>query len=349
MISIVWPISSYPAGAKTAVYVSNQHDGEIAAFLLDSVSGELEYIGKTKAGDSVMALAVNPQHTRLYASLRAEPFSVVNFTIEESGKLASLSTTAIDHDACYVSLDRRGKYFLSASYYGSKVAVNKIGETGAVSANHMQVLDTGIKAHAIRLDASNRFALVTNLGSDQILQYVFDENTGRLSPNNPAVVKTDAGAGPRHLVFSPDNKIVYVLNELDGTVNIYRMDQQKGTLMELQSVSILPKDFSGKIWAAEIKITHNGRYLYTSERTSSTITAFQIEAKTGKLSYLYNMPTEKQPRAIDLSPDSQFVFVAGQLSGYLSVYKISEQTGGLTFLNRYEVGNSPSWIEVIEL
>ena len=65
----------------------------------------------------------------------------------------------------------------------------------------------------------------------------------------------------------------------------------------MQVVSALPDGFNGKPWAADIQLTPNGALLYASERTSSTLAGFKVDAATGMLTPVGSVPTEQQPRA----------------------------------------------------
>ena len=76
----------------------------------------------------------------------------------------------------------------------------------------------GDYAHSIRTDNTNRFVFVPHLGTDQVFQFLFDEKSGRLTANTPPVAQLKAGSGPRHLITSPDNRFVYLLNELTAMV-----------------------------------------------------------------------------------------------------------------------------------
>jgi 6-phosphogluconolactonase len=274
----------------------------------------------------------------------------------------------------YVSTDATGRFLFTASYGGDKVAVSPIGDKGLVEAPAMQVLATGRNAHAILADRSNRFVYSPNLGADQILQYTFDSKTGNLAPNDPPLIKVKPGNGPRHLTFSPDNKFLYVLNELSGHVIQFAIDQSKGTLSQVDSVASVPADAGlepgvpqapvgssaaaagapkvvekPKIWAADLQITPNGKFLYSTERTGSKIALFSIDAGTGKLTYVKNYATEKQPRGIRIDPAGNYLIASGEKSGRLAVFKIDQGTGELTEAGGYAVGDGANWIEIVEL
>src|SRR3954452_4759452 len=106
----------------------------------------------------------------------------------------------------------------------------------------------------------------------------------KLTPNEPPTRSVKAKAGPRHLVFAPNGKFVYLLNELDASIYVFPWDGKNGTMKKkVQVATSLPKGFDGKPWAADIHLTPDGKYLYASERTTSTLAAFKVDAKTGML------------------------------------------------------------------
>ena len=185
----------------------------------------------------------------------------------------------------------------------------------------MQVIPTARNAHAIITDKTNRYVFVPHLGTDQIFQFQFDPKTGKLTSNTPATVQIKAGAGPRHIIMSADNRFVYLLNELTAAVTTLSLDGKTGLLTEVSEArrcrrrasscpaAARPRRRSATcrndIWASDLHLTPNGRFLYAAERTSSSIGAFSVDAATGKLTYLGSTPTEKQPRGFRIDPDRQ--------------------------------------------
>ncbi|AMJ63418.1 6-phosphogluconolactonase [Bosea sp. PAMC 26642] len=344
-------MTTMPAAAKTIVYVSNADSREISVLELDARAGELKPVETVSVSGTAMPMAVSPDRRQLYVSLRSQPFSVSSFAIDgKSGRLTLGSTVPLPDNMAYVSTDRTGRFLLSASYGGDKIAINPIGPQGLVQAEPVQVVATRKNAHAILTDRSNTHVFASNLGGDILLQYKFDAATGRVVPNDPPFVETKKGAGPRHFVFSPDDKFAYLLNELDGTLNTYRFDAGKGTLSETTSVSVVPPGFQGGApSSAELKITPNGRFIYASERTSNTIAAFRVDAATGALTPAGNFATETQPRGFSIDPSGRFLVAAGQKSDSATLYAIDTESGALKELKRYPLGKNPNWVEIIEL
>jgi 6-phosphogluconolactonase len=340
-------ISAPSAIARAIVYVSNADSREI--YVMELRRGKVKLIEKVPVSGSVMPLAVSPDRKFLYAALRSEPYSVASFAIDrESGQLTPIKTTPLADNMAYIATDRVGRYLFGASYTGHKISVNAVNSGGAVDPVALQIIPTGRNAHCILTDPSNRFLFVSNLGDDLLRQYRFDPLSGQLAPNEPAVIETKKGAGPRHFVFHPNGRLVFAANELDGTVNAYRLESS-GVLEFIDSISALPSDSREKPWAADLHLTPNGKFLYASERTTSTLAAFRVEAQTGRLTPLGNYPTEAQPRGFNIDPKGKYLIAAGQKSDALSVYEINAKTGNLRLRSRTPVGRNPNWIEIVAL
>ncbi|MES5487858.1 beta-propeller fold lactonase family protein [Bradyrhizobium sp. INPA03-11B] len=364
------------AFAKTFVYVSNAEDGDIDGYEM-SADGALTSLGKTEAGKLVMPMAVSPDRKHLYAIVRSEPLRVVTYSIDTAaGTLKSEAAAPLPDSMSYSSVDRNGHFLFTASFGGDKVAVNPIGADGLIRAAASQVIPTGHNAHSILADRANKYVYASNLGSSQILQFALDEKTGTLTPLDPPLVKVHPGNGPRHLAISKGNRYLYVLCELTGTIVQFAIDPKAGTLSEAAYVgsappqtdlhpgvvreslsttassganpAVLDADKTPRIWAADIDITPDGHFMYTTERTNSTISVLSIEPETGKLTYLASYSTEKQPRGIRVDPTGRFLVAAGEKSDHISVFKIDGQTGALTLNGRYPVGKDANWVVIVE-
>jgi len=331
----------------TVVYVANADSREIIVLRMND-SGALIEVERVPVGGMVMPLALAPSRKFLYASLRSEPFSVACFAVNHaSGRLAFLSVTRLPDQMCYIATDKTGRFLLSASYQGSLIAVHAIGADGLAQANPIETIATRPNAHAIMTDPSNRFLFASCLGGDILMQQQFEAATGRIAPNSPAEITTARGAGPRHFVFHPNRRWLYLLNELDATVNVYAFDAASGLLSSLQTISAMPPASMAKPSAADIHVTLNGRFLYASERTTSTLAAFRI-AKTGHLTSIGNFATETQPRSFAIDPGGSFLLAIGQQSHHLMVYAIDRESGRLDARERYPMGQNPNWVEIVD-
>jgi 6-phosphogluconolactonase len=248
----------------------------------------------------------------------------------------------------YIATDRTGRFLLGASNPGHKITVNPIGPPGTVQPPH-QVLADYPNAHAILVDVGNRHVLAPTLGNDLVNQFTFDAVTGMLAPNTPPSVRVQENAGPRHFVFHPNGTFVYVLGELDGAVYVFDYDGGTGQLAEKQRVSALPPDFQGKPSAADLHITPDGKFLYGSVRTSSTLAGFTVDPANGTLSPIGSVPTERKPRGFNIDASGRYLLAVGQLSHGLSSYAIDAERGTLIKLKEYRMGKNPNWIEIVDV
>jgi 6-phosphogluconolactonase len=364
LLSLAW---NTPVGAATFVYVSNAEDGDIGMYALQA-DGSLQPGPRVAAAKVVMPMAVSPDKRFLIAAVRSKPFEAYSYAIDKSsGALSLVGKGPLAESYPYITIDRSGRFLLGASYGANQVGVNPIGSDGRVG-EPLQVIATARNAHAIRTDNTNRFVFVPHLGTDQLFQFLFDEKSGKLTANTPPVVQLKQGTGPRHLVVSKDNRFAYLLNELTATVTALSLDPTTGTLKELDSVSALPPDTKlgpgmprgpvgvpgqaprntdNDIWASDLHLTPDGRFLYAAERTSSTLGAFRVDTASGKLSYLGSTPTEKQPRGFNIDPTGRFVVVSGEKSDTISSYAIDAETGTLKPIGRYPTGKGTNWVEIV--
>jgi 6-phosphogluconolactonase len=334
-------------------YTEKESKG-IYAYTFDSASAELTPLGLAAETTNPSFVAIDPSHRFLYAVNEVGKYKDANsgvvsaFAIDDqkgdrqTGKLRLLNEVASrGADPCYIAFDRTGKYALVANYTGGSVAVfpvqpdGRIGEASAFVQHAGSSVDRerqgGPHAHWIETTPDNRFAIAVDLGLDELLIYRFDAKTGSLTPNDPPYAKLDPGAGPRHLAFHPNGKFAYVVNELQSTITTFAYDAGRGGLRKLNTVSTLPKDFSGSNDTAEIRVHPSGKFLFASNRGHDSIVAFSIDGKTGALTLVDHFPTEgKTPRNFEIDPTGKFLFVANQNTNNIAVFRVDSNTGRLT-------------------
>jgi 6-phosphogluconolactonase len=340
----------------TVVYVSNAASKEIYILAMDRDSGDLTLLDKVsvpgtdKPSPSSMPMAVTPDHRFLYAALRSEPYPGSSFAIDPaSGRLTHLATTPLQDSMAYIVTDRTGRYLLSASYPGNKLTINPIDADGHIVEKTTQIIPDKPKAHCIIVDPTNKYCYATSLGSDTLMEWKFDPASGTLSPNGPGAVHTKQGAGPRHLALHPNRRFLYLITETTDTIGAYAVDPETGTLRELQFVDALPANFKEQPAAADLHVTPDGRFLYGSERKTSTLTGYRIDPDRGSLTSIGHFPTEKTPRGFNIDPRGRFLLSVGLDSNAMTVYRIDPQSGALASLKQYPMGQQPNWIEIVDL
>jgi 6-phosphogluconolactonase len=321
----------------------------IYAYRYDANTGQITPLGLAAETTNPSFVAPHPNGKFLYAVNEVGKYQGANsggvsaFAIDAAtGKLTFLNEVpSRGADPCYITVDKTGKFVLVANYTGGSVAVFPILADGKLGQASALVQHTGHgpnaerqegpHAHSIDLSADNRFAMVDDLGLDEVLLYKFDSGKGSLTPNDPPFAKVADGAGPRHFVLRPDGKFAYVISEMGHTVTVFSNDAAAGKLQLLQTVTTLPKDFQGRNDDAEIQVHPSGKFLYASNRGEDTIVVYAIDGTKGTLTQVASLPTGgKEPRSFEIDPTGTMLFAENQKSDNVVVFKIDQKTGNLT-------------------
>jgi 6-phosphogluconolactonase len=203
----------------------------------------------------------------------------------------------------------------------------------------------GPHPHSIVVSPDNRFVYVPDLGTDRIVAYDFDSQTGNLTPNPQLTVIVPPGSGPRHMVFSPSGKVAYVSLELSSQV--MALSYEHGHLTEIGSYSTLPLSFDGANTCAEVHITSDSRHVYVSNRGHDSLAVFYVDSKSGGLEQIEVVDTQGDiPRNFGISPDGQWVVAANQNSHSLVSFRRDHSTGKLTVASKTD-SPSPAYIHFI--
>jgi len=352
ILSLVASLAFLPAAfsASSLVSISCSGDKKLALYKLNLSSGGLTAAGEISLDGSPGSQFTSPDGQYLYVSVRSSQ-SVATFRINHAaGKLIPLGSTPIGANAAYVATDRTGRTLLWASYSSGVVGSHAIDSNGKVKAGPISRLETARCAHAILVDASNRFAFVPHTCPNAVYQFRFNAKTGKLTLNTPPTVNPAEGLQPRHLAFHPTLPVIYFDDERGDSVTAYSFDKKKGTVEPFQTTSTLPKDFDGNNNScADIEISRDGRFVYASNRGHNSIAGFAVDSKTGRLSVIGRFGTGAIPRSFNLHPNGLFAIAAGQKSHDLTTYRRNPKTGKLDQLKLQPTGKGPSWVEIIPL
>jgi len=333
-------------------YVGTYTDGQSQGIYLcrmDLGTGALECTGHVAEAKNPSFLALHPNGGYLYAVNEIDRFegtssgAVSAFAVHrETGALVFLNQRS-SHGAhpCHLSVDATGRYVLVANYSGGSLAVLPIEKDGRLAEASHVVRHTGSSvnparqeaphAHAIRLDAANRYALAADLGIDKVMIYRFDGDRGKLLPNDPPAAGVTPGSGPRHIDLHPNRKFAYLINELGSTMTVFAYDASKGALTELQTVPTLPEGWQGTNHCADVHVHPSGRFLYGSNRGHDSIVVYAIDPATGGLSLRGHASTRgKNPRNFAIDPGGSFLLAANQDSDRIVAFRIDRQTGLLS-------------------
>ncbi len=321
----------------------------IYAFRMEATTGALSPLGLAAEAANPTFLAVHPTQKFLYAANEVGEFegkksgAVSAFAIDPAtGKLALLNRVSSGGAGpCHLIVDAAGKNVLVANYGGGSVAVLPLEADGSLREASAFVQHRGSSvnpqrqegphAHGVTLDASNRFAFVTDLGLDKIMTYKFNAASGALEAHDVPWTQVRSGAGPRHFVFHSQGRFASVINELDSSIISFAYDSARGVLKEIQSVPTLSSGFKGESWTAEVEVHPSGRFLYGSNRGEDSIVVYSVDPASGKLAFVERQPTRgKTPRNFGIDPTGSYLLAANQGSDTVVMFRINADTGRLT-------------------
>ncbi|WP_276091076.1 lactonase family protein [Pedobacter sp. JY14-1] len=274
--------------------------------------------------DESIVYAVNENHT--------PNDSITAVQIDnETNKLRILDTVKCGgSDPCYISTDINSKNVFIANYSGGSLCVAGLTVDGLFTGMSQVIWSegTGSHMHAAILCPKQQYLLVTDLGSDTLSVYCYNSQETRPLNTPPFYVyKFNSGTGPRHLAFSPDQRYLVVLGELNGTLTVLKWDS--GSLRYCQCVSLVHEDFQGDVSAADLHFSNDGRFLYASNRgDANEIVVFSFDTNTGSLHFVERYYTHGAgPRNFVIDPTGRYLWVANQYSGNLRLFDIDCHTG----------------------
>lgn len=336
--SIKFYASSSDGKVEHSIYLCELDPQTESIAVLDSFAGAV--------GPSYMA--VSPDRNTLY--------TVDNRSVDPENKSQSVNAFSIKQEDLGLkylnnqSSEGRGpchvyasdEHLFVANYssgHATSIALSANGELAlpiaAVSAEGSgpnERRQKGPHAHQVMLDPSGSFLLVPDLGTDKVMNYLLDSESGALTPNPAqAWLELPPGAGPRHLAFHPSGKFVYVLSEMNSMLTACSFNEKSGVLEIINAESIVKEGFSGNKQAAAVRVHPNGRFVYASNRDENdNLATYRIKQNGGieRIQLLEGIP--HWPRDFNITPDGKYMLIAGARSNEVQLYKIDAESGKLS-------------------
>ena len=330
-------VGTYTGGKESDSVVTGSQG--IYSFAMDADTGVLTYKGVYGNNEIDPGFFAIRDHILFSENERKDMGTVRSFAIGKDGSLTFIDKIETKGSKCaHVSVDRFGPYIFATNYAAGSVMVMKSDAQGhLVLTDHVQhygksvvpVRQDAPRAHSTRQTPDGKGILVPDLGIDRIMNYRLDRKTGKIHPYEyQSSIDVTPGEGPRHCVFHPNGKYLYLVTEIGNHIFCYSFDEDTSVLREFQKISVLPANFKGNSHSAEIIVTRDGRFVYSSNRGHDTIAGFSVNSKNGVLtSNGFFKSGGKGPRHICLSPDERFLIVANKDSDNVTVLEKNKQSG----------------------
>lgn len=329
------------------VYIATQKSGAmgIARARFDASTGDLSECELVATTSDPGFLALHPQGTHLYVANAGTPGGVTSFRIDGESLTELNFVQSQGRGPSYISLDHTGRFVLQANYGGAYIEVVSVQENGALGTQTAFVEHVGSSVdperqtraypHWFGVDATNRYAVVNDLGADRVYIYRFDR--GNVIPSEPPFVATHPGSGPRHLAWHPNGQLAYLIQELSNEITSFAWGGSAG-LKPLHTVSTLAADYNGTSTAAEIAVHGSGRFLVASNRGEDSLVVFTLQAD-GRLDVRQRIDSGgRTPRYFAFDTTQQWLLVTHQGSDSVGLFRVDPNTGDLRLVHKRAVG-----------
>ena len=327
---------TYTGTGSQGIYVHQFNTKNGTVKVVDSIeSSNPSFLAVAPGGNYIYAVNEDTDSTQPGGGVSAYAFN------KKTGKLRFINkATSGGNHPCYVTTDKKGKWVIAGNYSSGNFVVLPVGAKGKLESPTQIVQHSGSSVnterqnsphvHATVLSGDNRYLYVTDLGADKVTCYPFNAKTGWVNIAHNQLTKTDPGSGPRHLVFHPNGKYVYLMQELTATVTVYK--NSNGRLTEIQNHSAHPLTYKGPAGSADIHVSPDGKFLYCSNRAlSNTIGIFSINAANGTIKLVGHQYTlGVKPRNFNFDPSGKYLLVANQETNEVVIFKRDLKTGLLS-------------------
>jgi len=262
---------------------------------------------------------------------------VAAFRALDNGGLQLLNKASVNGlRPCYLSVDKKNKYLVTAGYHDGKLTVLRLNKDGSVGEVTDEVFMTGLGSDAGRhyichvncalFSPDERFIFSVDIGLDQVKIYEFDHKNGKLKLHG--FLRCEIGDGPKHMIFSNDGKYAYLTMEDKNVVNQYAYDAENGRFTELQSLSTLPEKAGGYSNAVTLKITPDDKYLYVTNSGNNSVAVFKIDEETKEMTRVCVLPVSGEyPKDLLLSEDKHNFLCVNQASDSMTMFDMNYEKG----------------------
>ena len=308
----------------------------------DTATGKATEISHTETASNPSFLTISKDHGQVYSTNEDIDGKISAYSFVDNKLNLIQEKTSKGAHPCYITLSPDQTNLFVANYSGGSITSYHRFADGRLSNPQQFIQHSGSSVNEARQDKAHvhgiffspdgKYVLTPDLGMDEISIYPYQTKNGPpLQIQKASSIQSSPGAGPRHLCFSSNGKFLYVIEELTGSISVYRFT--KGTASFLQKVYTHPSSFKGTAVSADIHLSPDGLFLYASNRGSeNNIISFKVlpNGKLEEKSIQYYSTEGKAPRNFTINKEGNWLLVANQDSNNIIAFRRNIQTGALT-------------------
>ncbi|WP_182867220.1 beta-propeller fold lactonase family protein [Rhodopirellula sp. JC639] len=162
----------------------------------------------------------------------------------------------------------------------------------------------------------------------------------------PAGSLTDFG-DPQSPTFSPTGEFLFLYSKQSKQVQTYGFDLSDGSLTQLQSLD-LSAAIPGNFVSLDLQISPDGKNLYATSYSESTLRVFGVDSATGAVTLLQTFhdwaetPRLQNASGLTISPDGRHVYVGSFAEYYINAFDRDPADGTLTKIQELPDVRRPS-------
>lgn len=346
--------------AYVGSYSYNGKAKGITCYDVDVESGSFKYRCEVEV-DNASYVTVSHKGDTLY-SIADE--GVVAFRILPNGGLSRLNSVNIKGmRGTHISTDKYDHYMFISGYHDGKETVLRLNEDGSVGEITDGVYHQGLGTVAertfrphmtcCRRTPGGAFVMIADTGIDQVKIYRFDSERGKLTLVD--AIRCERESGPRHFLFSSDNRFIYLMYENKNVIDVFTYNYEPGMKTpEIEKIQTIPtfnpKSHSQLTAACTIRMPKDEEHLFCSNAGDNSICVYKRDKESGILTYLFCLPISGDyPKNFAVFPDQKHIVSLNHASNSLTFFKMDYENNLLVMCQREIPVNEPNCCAIVKI
>jgi len=314
----------------------------IYTLAIDEHTAEMKIV-RTIPAENSSYLCIDKDEKHLYATIESNSFHGIDgggvsaYQIDEDGNLTFINEQpTYGKLPCYVDVE--SDYLYVSNYGEGTLVCYPLEQDGSIGGcerkiSHLPSAQKVPHVHCSEITPDGEYICVLDCGIDAVAFY---NAKGEHRYDLEYAFGTKDGSGPRHVCFSDDGNLAYIICETNSDINIYKYKKTApGKMILIQQINTLPDDYLGWSVTSALRYSRDRSMMFASNRGDNSITCFRVDPQTGMLikTSVVKMPGSF-PRDFNLTPDGRFLIVGIQHDDKILAYEIDYQNGTLHYTGK---------------